>query len=234
MSLTGVSVNANAASSTNTYEGGGGGAYVTKGASLTVTRCMFENNTGYVDGQSHFESSSGGISCWRRGHSRLEELDNFGQHWPTLVRVFAIYGDDVNVEVTSCTISNSKAFATARPFSSRVGAGVFVQTNNNGKVAITGTPDAPTVISGNEAEQGAGGLYVGVGCRRALEYASSRTTKHPWAAVSTLTWTGVATLGALDMSGCKVVGNSAGSGAGIYTNGNLTIKDSTIDKNVAF
>ena len=36
VSLTGVSVNANAASSTNTYEGGGGGAYVTKGASLTV------------------------------------------------------------------------------------------------------------------------------------------------------------------------------------------------------
>lgn len=229
--LTGVSVNANAASSTNTYEGGGGGAYVTKGASLTVDKCMFENNTGYVDGQSHFESSSGGIRVGEEGVLVLKNSTITGStgHFGAGL---CIYGDDVDVEVTSSTISDNKAYATGKPYSSRIGAGVFVQAGGTSRVSFTGTQDAPTVISGNGAEQGAGGLYV-VECDVELSNTNIENNKAPLGGGVFIDVTRGGDRAALKMTDCSITDNTADSGAGIYSNGNLTILDTRIERNTA-
>ena len=224
VTLTGATFEDNRAMSTNAR--GGGAVNAADGVVLTVTGCKFKNNASFLDGYTGPESGGGTFfidddctftltnSTITGGKSRYGGGIN-------------LYGSDMTVDISGCTISECVADAAPNGRNPLIGGAIFVKVSGQSTISISGTDEHPMTISGNEATQGGGGVCVLAGTVE-MDGVSVTDNESPLGGGIYVEGDG-----ALTLDGCEVTGNTASNGAGVYTNGELNIIDTAIDDNSA-
>ncbi|MCI7729809.1 hypothetical protein [Enorma burkinafasonensis] len=223
VTLTGATFEDNRAMSTNAR--GGGAVNVADGVLLNVTDCTFTNNTSFLDGYTGPESGGGtffiddGCAFTLTNSTITGGKSRYGGG-------INLYGSDMTVDISGCTISECVADA-AGGYNPCIGGAIFVKASGQSTISISGTDEHPMTISGNEATQGGGGVCVLAGTVE-MDGVSVTDNESPLGGGIY-----VEGYGALTLDGCEVTGNTASNGAGVYTNGDLNIIDTAIDDNSA-
>ena len=147
----------------------GGGIYAYAGPTVIIRNSEITNNSAFLlDGHAEGEGeddvlhheAGGGISMGNNTHLEMYDTLVSGN---TALQGAGIWMDGISsAKITSCTITKNQTLRDtewARYANASTGGGILLYSNNV-ELTITGTKEDPTVISGNQATQGGGGISV--------------------------------------------------------------------------
>ena len=147
----------------------GGGICAYAGPTVIIRNSEITNNSAFLlDGHAEGEGeddvlhheAGGGISMGNNTHLEMYDTLVSGN---TALQGAGIWMDGISsAKITSCTITKNQTLRDtewARYANASTGGGILLYSNNV-ELTITGTKEDPTVISGNQATQGGGGISV--------------------------------------------------------------------------
>ena len=214
----------NRIASTNSAQGGGG-IHAEKGASVTITNSLISGNSAFLSDENiGYETPGGGI-CIRNDCTLTMTGTTVSDNTARFGGGLCLW-DCGDVTITSCKITNNKAKGAEGGSNPKIGGGIFYQSSGE-TLTITGTEENPTVISGDEAIEGGGGIANLAGTVK-IDHTIVKENESAQSG-------GIHSQATTELTNCTLSDNEGNNaGGGIYVGGGTTtLNNCTVTRNTA-